>query len=147
MLGVLMFVYLAWYLMNWCSYHSVFLFVFRELSVSIGIMRWRGLTQGIAGTGYPGVAFIQLVLLDTLWVLIYLEPCICTLPLLFNFLHAWSGMPETTTFFSTYCTLVGWAFVIKYNWSFWVKPIMHYEKFLSEHSLNPSPLGTTQQLK
>lgn len=49
-----------------CFYLLLFLLVFRVLSVSIGIMRLRDSTLGIAGTGYPGIASIQLVLLDTL---------------------------------------------------------------------------------
>lgn len=57
----------------WCfrfdSFRALF---FRGLNVSIGIMRLRGLTLGIAGTGYLANALIQPVLLDTLWDLHFL---------------------------------------------------------------------------
>lgn len=71
----------------------------RGLNVSIGTMRLRGLTLGIAGTGYLANAWIQRVLLDTRWVfliIIYFMSRIqgsfafFTSHLLFNLLLKWN---------------------------------------------------------
>jgi len=82
----------------------------RGLNVSIGTMRLRGLTLGIAGTGYLANAWIQRVLLDTLWVFLIIiyfmswiegSPAFFTSHLLFNLLLKWN-----TDIMDSICTCV-----------------------------------------